>query len=258
MSWEYMKLELDGNVAIVTMNRAPVNALSYQLRDELESVFDNLEHEQDVWVVILRGTERLFSVGVDIKQLSKAPPHDAIPRNQRYQRVYDKIEQFRAPVIAAINGYALGGGLELAMACDIRVAEEDAEVGLPEIILGGIPGIGGPQRLSRLVGVGKAKQLILSGDRIKATEAHRIGLIDELAPTGKVMDVALPLAKRIASRPPLSVQAAKQAIHAGRDLPLERALELDLRYVGQVAGTADRMESLQAFLEKRPPNVTGR
>lgn len=257
MSREYIRLEIEGHIATVSMNRPPVNALNSQVRDELESVFLDLDDNGDVWVVILAGTERLFSVGVDIKQLAVAPASDAIPRNKRFQEVYSRIEHFRAPVIAAIDGYALGGGLELAMCCDIRVAAENAELGLPEVILGGVPGIGGPQRLARLVGIGKAKQLIFSGEKILASEGYRIGLVDEVSAPGETLQTAKELAKKIASRPPLSVRAAKQALNLGRDLPLERALEVDLHFVGEVAGTVDRMEGLKAFLEKRPPIVTG-
>ncbi len=257
LTWEYIQLEISEHIATISINRPPVNALNSQVRDELEAVFQGLDQQDDVWVVILSGTERLFSVGVDIKQLAFAPPSDAIPRNKRFQEVYSKIEQFRAPVIAAIDGFALGGGLELAMSCDIRIAAENAEVGLPEVILGGVPGIGGPQRLARLVGIGKAKQLIFSGNRISAREAYRIGLIDEIASPGNTLNVAKALARQIANRPPLSVRAAKQALNLGRDLPLERALEIDLRFVGEVAGTDDRLEGLQAFLEKRSPRVSG-
>lgn len=257
MAWQFLHLGMNDHIAVITMNRPPVNALGFELRDELERAFDELALQEDVWVVILRGTEKLFSVGVDIKQLAAAPASDAIPRNRRYQEVFNKIERFRTPVIAAINGYALGGGLELAMSCDIRVAAEDALVGLPEVILGGVPGIGGPQRLARLVGIGKAKHMIFTGDKITAAEAHRIGLIDEMAPSGKSFETAEAIARTIASRPPLSVQAAKKALNIGKDLPLDTALELDLRFVGEVAGTVDRVEGLRAFLEKREPVVTG-
>ncbi len=254
---QFIDVEIDGHVALVTINRPPVNALNAQLRDELDVTFAGLAARSEVYAAVLSGGPRIFSAGVDVNDLLAAPPSDAVPRNERYQAVYSAIEQCRIPVIAAVNGYALGGGCELIMACDIRVSAEDAFFALPEINLGGVPGIGGPQRLARLVGVGKAKQMVLSGCRIKAVEAHRLGLIDELAEPGQAIPVAMSIAQQIASKPPLSVQACKQAINLGRDLPLERAMAMDLRFVGQVAGTEDRKESLQAFLEKRPAKLTG-
>jgi enoyl-CoA hydratase/carnithine racemase len=176
----------------------------------------------------------------------------------RLLAIYDSIEQGPLPVIAAIEGYALGGACELAMACDIRVAAEDATFGLPEIRLGGVPGIAGMQRLQRLVGLGKAKRVVLTGEPMSAIEAHRVGLVDELAPAGSALSVALEIAHVIASRPPLSVTAAKRALNLGRDLPLERAQQLDMRFVGEVAMTEDRAESLLAFVEKRDAEITGR
>jgi enoyl-CoA hydratase len=255
---QFINVEMNGHVALVTLNRPPVNALNAQMRDELDATFANLGARPEVYAAVLTGGSRIFSAGVDVNDLLAAPASDAIPRNERYQAVFSAIEQSRIPVVASVNGYALGGGCELILACDIRVSSEDAFFALPEINLGGVPGIGGPQRLARLVGAGKAKQMVLSGCRIKASEAHRVGLIDELAEPGQAISVAMAIAQQIASKPPLSVQAAKQAINLGRDLTLERAMAMDLRFVGQVAGTEDRKESLQAFLEKRPANLTGR
>ncbi len=255
---EFVSVALDSHVALVTIDRPPVNALNAQLREELAATFADLDREPEVYSVVLTGGDRVFSAGVDIRDLAVAPASDAIPRNERYQSVYLSIEHSRAPVIAAINGYALGGGCELIMACDIRVSAEDAFFGLPEINLGGYPGIAGPQRLARLVGLGKAKQMVMTGTRIGASEAHRLGLVDELAPPNQAVATATEIAQQIASKPPLSVQAAKQGLNLGRDLPLERAQALDLRFVGEVAWTEDRAESLQAFLEKRPPRLVGR
>lgn len=257
MSRDLITLIIEDHIATVTLNRPPVNALNRALREELADTFSELAGLPDVRVVILTGSARAFSAGVDIHELAAAPPREAIPRNQRFQEILDQVAAARPPVIAAINGYALGGGLELALACDLRVAAADAWLGQPEIILGGVPGGGGPQRLARLIGTSKAKLLILTGDRIPAAEAYRIGLIDEVAPAGQAVERAAELARRIASRPPLSVFAAKQAINLGIQLPLEAALALDLRFVGEVAGTEDRQEGLRAFLEKRAPRITG-
>lgn len=255
---EHFTLEIEDYVALVSLDRPPVNALSESVMRELSATFDSLNSASDVRVVVLTGGARTFSAGVDIRELHKATAGDAIPRNARYQAIYNRIDVFRLPVIAAINGYALGGGCELAMACDIRVAATDAYFALPEIKLGGLPGIGGMQRLQRLVGEGKAKQIVLTGERVEAAEAHRLGLVDELAPAGSAIDRALELARLIASRPPLSVQSGKRAITLGRDTSLEAAQRIDLASVGEVAGTEDRAESLLAFLEKRTPHLVGR
>ncbi|TAM58574.1 hypothetical protein EPN52_10880 [bacterium] len=247
-----------GHVALVTLDRPRVNAINAAMRDDLERAFLELELDTAIYVIVLTGGPRLFSAGVDIHELIAAPASDAVPRNRRYQAVYDLVDGARAPVIAAVNGYALGGGCELALACDIRIAAADASFGLPEINLGGVPGIGGPQRLARLAGESKAKQLVLTGARIDASEAHRMGLADELAPEGEAIGVAMRMAETIAAKPPLSVQSAKRAIRLGRDLPLERAQRVGLVAVGEVAGTADRAESLRAFVEKRAPRLEGR
>jgi enoyl-CoA hydratase/carnithine racemase len=207
---------------------------------------------------VLTGGAKLFSAGFDIKELLAAQPGDAVPRNTRLMAVYNAIETGPLPVIAAINGYALGGACELAMACDIRIAAADAKLGLPEIKLGGVPGIGGMARLVRLVGLGKAKQIVLSGEQITASEAHRVGLVDELAPAGGAVAVAIDLARTIASRAPLSVRSAKRALNSGRDLSLAKAQGVDLQAVGEVAVTEDRAECLRAFVEKRPPDIVGR
>lgn len=255
---DFFDVEVDGFVALVTLNRPPVNAITRAVLMELESTFRDLEVNDGVRVVVLTGGERNFSAGVDIRELQSASPRDAVPRNTLFQRVYLGIERGVLPVVAAVNGYALGGGCELVMACDIRVAAADAFFAVPEINLGGLPGIGGMQRLQRLVGMGKAKQMVLTGDRISAQEAHRIGLVDELASKGDAISVASDLARRIASRPPLSVQAGKKSLNLGAELPLERAQEIDLRFCGEIAGTEDRAESLLAFLEKRTANLVGR
>lgn len=255
---EHLDVAVDGHQAVVTLSRPPVNALSRAVMTELGDVFADLESREGLRVIVITGGDKAFSAGVDINELKGAPPEDAVPRNAWFQSIYLGIECGRLPVIAAVNGYALGGGCELAMACDIRVAAEDAFFAVPEIRLGGLPGIGGIQRLQRLVGIGKAKQLVLTGERIGAPEAHRLRLVDELAEPGQALDRALDLARTIASRPPLSVQAGKEAINLGRDLPFERAQQTDLLFCGRVAGTADRAESLRAFLEKREPEVTGR
>ncbi|TAN34696.1 hypothetical protein EPN29_02145 [bacterium] len=257
---QFVRTETVGHVVVVTIDRPPVNAISQALGEELASTFEELAGRGDVYVVVLTGGDRFFSAGVDIKELNQENanhPAQAVPRNQRFESICRGISNLRAPVIAAVNGYALGGGCMLPVYCDIRVAAEDASFGLPEINLGGVPGFG-MQRLSRLIGQGKTKLMVLTGDPIDGRQAYGIGLVDVLAGSGQALPVALDLAQRIASKPPLSVQACKQAISLGSELPIERAQAIDLLFVEKVAGTEDRAESLLAFLEKRPPRLVGR
>lgn len=257
---DFVKTEVGDHVAVVTFERPPVNAISNQVGDELASTFSELDGRTDVYAVVFTGGDRIFSAGVDIKELNRenaSDPAQAVPRNRRFEGICQGISNLKVPVIAAINGYALGGGCMLPLYCDIRVAAEDASFGLPEINLGGVPGFG-LQRLSRTIGQAKTKHLVLTGEPVDGREAHGIGLVDVLAPAGGAIPVAIELARRIASKPPLSVQACKQAITLGSELPIERAQAIDLIFVEKVAGTEDRAESLRAFLEKRPPRLVGR
>lgn len=247
---QFVSYELEHHIAVVRIDRSPVNALSEDVRRQLDETFTFLALQDDVNVIVLTGG-KVFSAGVDVYQLHADSPSNAPTRNARYQASFAKVEDCRQPVIAAINGYALGGGLELAMFCDVRVASEDALVGLPEIKLGGVPGIGGMQRLSRLVGEGKAKQLVLTGQPISSGLAREFGLIDEVAPSGEALETAMTIAKAMAANPRLSLQAAKRAMTLGRDLPLERAQRIDLEYVAAVADTKDRLERLNDFVEKK-------
>lgn len=253
-----LTVSVENFIAKITLDRPPVNALSDATFAEIDVTFAELELRDDVRVVVFTGGPWIFSAGVDIRELRAEPPLNTIPRNRRYQATLRAIDTCTYPVIAAINGYALGGGCELALACDIRVASHGAYLALPEITLGGIPGIGGMQRALRLLGLSKAKQMVLTGGRVEAEEAYRIGLVDEIAPAGGAIELALDLAGQIGSKPPLSVQAGKRALNLGRELALNDALEVDLRLCGEVAVTEDRAESLRAFLEKREPRLTGR
>ncbi|TAN34699.1 enoyl-CoA hydratase/isomerase family protein [bacterium] len=229
---EFVRVEKAERLAVVTVDRPPVNAIHNQIRDELGRVFAEIDGALDIHAVVLTGGPRIFSAGVDIRGLRAAAPSDAVPRNTRYQAIFLSIARVRAPVIAAVNGYALGGGLELAMACDLRVAASDAFFALPEINLGGVPGAAGPQRLARLVGRGMATRMVVSGERVDAEEAYRIGLVDELAAPGEAIARAVELARRIAGHPPRAVQACKAAISLGDELPLERAQAIDRHLLG--------------------------
>ena len=249
----------DDRIALVTVDRPPVNALNRQLEEELDDVFDELAGLQEVGaVVVTGGGEKAFIAGADIKMLSEKDPEGATEMSASTQRVLLKIERFDRVVIAAINGLALGGGCEVAMACDMRVMDESAIIGLPEVSLGILPGAGGTQRLARLVGMGKAKELILTGDPISADEAERIGLVERIAPKGEAVAGARDLAKRVLSRGPVAVINAKKAINEGLDMPLEEGLKRESQLFGALFRTRDMQEGVAAFLEKRKPKFTGR
>ncbi|GAW47870.1 MULTISPECIES: enoyl-CoA hydratase/isomerase family protein [unclassified Nocardioides] len=249
---------LEGHVASIQVRRPPVNALSSTLIIELGALLDDLLTAGDARVVILSGHGGRFCAGFDINELLASDPRGAIARNSPLIAVLQQVEDYPLPVIAAIERYALGGGCELAMACDVRVSASDALIGLPEINLGGLPGLGGMQRMARLVSPGKAKQLVLTGSSITGEEAWRIGLVDEVTEPGGALGKAYELAKVIASRAPLSVRAGKRAINAGRTLPTAAAIALDLEAIGAISVTEDRAESLRAFVDKRAPTIVGR
>ena len=256
---DFVSFQIDDRIALVTVDRPPVNALNRQLEDELEGVFEELADLQEVGVVIITGGgEKAFIAGADIKMISEKPPEAAADMSAYTQRVLLKIERFDRVVIAAVNGLALGGGCEVAMACDMRVMDESAIIGLPEVSLGLLPGAGGTQRLARLVGIGKAKELILTGDPVKADEAKEIGLVERIAPKGEAVSEAKRLAKRVLSRGPVAIINAKRAINEGFDMPLEEGLKREAQLFSALFETQDMQEGVAAFLEKRKPKFSGR
>jgi len=255
----FVNCTIEEKVAWVTIDNPPVNALSHALVDELKSVFGELEQNDDVLIVILRGAgEKAFVAGADIKQFPTMDQAVAEKFSSEGQDVFNRIENFKAPVIALIQGFALGGGCELAMACDIRIASEDARLGQPEISLAIIPGYGGTQRMSRLVPTGKAKELIYTGEMIGAMEAMRIGLVDRVVKREDLEDEAKKLAATILEKGPLAIKAAKKAINEGLALPLREGLKVESRYFGELFGTEDKNEGARAFLEKRKPIFKGK
>jgi len=261
MEYQNILVSRDENTAIVTLNRPQVlNALNHITMVELSEVMDELDRDQNVSCVILTGAgEKAFVAGADIHELRAiANSTDGAAFAIWGQDILFKIEKLSKPVIAAINGYALGGGCELAMACDIRIAAEHAKLGQPEINLGIIPGYGGTQRLPRLVGNGRAKWLILTGDAISAQEALRIGLVDFVVPMAELMNAARDLARKIAGKAPLAVAWAKQSINVGSETDLTTACAYEASQFGLVCGTEDRIEGTSAFLEKRPPRFKGK
>jgi enoyl-CoA hydratase len=260
MSFENLILERDGAVAIVTINRPKVlNALNSQTIGELSAVMADLGADAGVRAIVLTGAgEKSFVAGADINELAVQSPVGGRDHALGGQRVLDAIEQLGKPVIAAINGFALGGGCELAMACTLRIAADTARLGQPEINLGLIPGYAGTQRLTRLVGRGVALEILLTGDPISAGEAHRIGLVTRVVPAADLMTEARKLAHALASKAPVAARFIIDAVQRGADLPLAHAQVYETTLFGLVASTDDMREGTRAFLEKRKPEFTGR
>jgi enoyl-CoA hydratase len=260
MTFDNLLLEHDGSVAILTINRPKVlNALNRQTLDELGGAVAALRADENVRVVIVTGAgDKAFVAGADIGELALVTPTSGRDVAARGQQVMNSIEQLGKPVIAAINGYALGGGCELAMACTVRIAAETAKLGQPEINLGLVPGYAGTQRLARLVGRGRALELLLTGDQISAQEAHRIGLVNRVVPAAALMTEARALATTLAAKAPVAVRYILDAVHTGLDMTLPDAQALEAALFGLVAGTDDMREGTTAFLQKRRPEFKGR
>jgi enoyl-CoA hydratase len=258
---QYTSTERDGHVAVVTIDNPPMNALSAALLEELETEIDALDADDDVRVIVLRGGgERAFVAGADIKEfpaLRESPPSEG-GSARGIQKLGARMDRARTPFVAAIQGFCLGGGLELAMACDLRVAAEDAQLGQPEIKLGLIPGGGGTQRLPRLVGPGRALYLNLTGDFVDAATAERWGLVERVAPAGQVVEAATELARTIAARSPVSVGVLRELVRETRDLPLAEGLEREAAGFVRCLTSDDGLEGVTAFIEKREPQFTGR
>jgi enoyl-CoA hydratase len=260
MSLDNLLIERDSGVAILTVNRPKVlNALNTQTLDELRRAILELKHDDSVRAVVLTGAgEKSFIAGADINELATQTPTTGREHAIAGQHVLDLIEHMGKPVIAAINGYALGGGCELAMACTIRLAADTAKLGQPEINLGLIPGYAGTQRLARLVGKGRALELLLTGDQISAQEAHRLGLVNRVVPAADLMAEAKKLAASLASKAPIAVRYILEAVHKGVEMPFQQAQIFEATLFGLVASTEDMREGTKAFLEKRKAEFKGR
>ncbi|HYI10369.1 MAG TPA: enoyl-CoA hydratase-related protein [Thermoanaerobaculia bacterium] len=250
---ENVRTENKDGVLVVTIDRPKsLNALNAQTVDELRQAFETARDDASVKAVIVTGGgEKAFVAGADINELARMTPVTGKEVAQSGQRVFRLIERFPKPVIAAINGFALGGGCELALACHIRIASEKAQLGLPEVSLGIIPGYGGTQRLARLLGKGRALELILTGDRIGASEAERIGLVNKMVPPDQLLPAAEEMARKIMTRGPLAVRAAIEAVMSGSDMAFEEGQLLEATLFGLLASTEDMKEGMGAFLEKR-------
>ena len=259
-AYETLQLSFGGPVATVTLNRpAVMNALNAQMFTDLENVFTLLAANPTIRAVLVTGAgTRAFAAGADIAELAKTDAASAQELALRGQRIFSSMESSGKPVIACINGFALGGGCELALACTFRIASDTARLGQPEVKLGLVPGYGGTQRLPRLVGQGAALKLLLTGSIISAAEALRIGLVDEVVSPEKLLERGRELALEIAAQAPLAVAAAIRAVLQGAALPLDDALRLEAASFGELSATADKHEGVAAFLEKRPPIFAGK
>lgn len=257
---ENVAYEKKGEIAYVAINRPKVlNALNKATINELRVAFEDARDDSTVRGVILMGVgDKAFAAGADITEVASNTSVEAEEATRRGQALTDLIENLGKPVIAAVNGFALGGGCELAMACAIRVAAESAKFGQPEVKLGVMPGYGGTQRLPRLVGRGRALKLVLSGDVIDAAEAYRIGLVDELVPTASLMERAETTLKRIIANAPLSVKYTLEAVNKGLEMSVAEGLLLEASLFAVCASTDDKKEGTSAFLEKRTPKFQGR
>jgi enoyl-CoA hydratase len=260
MTFDTLILARDGAVAIVTINRpAVLNALNAQTLDDLRRAMLDLRRDDEIRAVVITGAgEKAFVAGADINELARQEPPSGRDMAARGQHVFGIVEHLGKPVVAAINGFALGGGCELAMACTFRIAADNARLGQPEINLGIIPGYAGTQRLSRLVGRDRAMELVLTGRHVSAAEALSMGLVTRVVPAASLMDEALAFATELASKAPLAVRYAMEAINRGVDMPFEQACAYEAALFGLATATADMREGTRAFLVKRKPTFTGR
>ncbi len=257
--YEFLRCVREDFLAIVTIDRPPVNALSKQVLLELQEVLAAWAADLEIRVVIVTGAgNKAFVAGADIGGLADLTPATGKQLNRVFQSTFNQIADFSRPVICAVNGLAFGGGCELALACDLRVAAESARFGLTEVNLGLIPGGGGTVRLPRIIPVGMAKELIFSGRHINADEAEKIGLVNRVVPEGEVLDAAREIGRRIAGKGPVAVEQVKKAINRGLDLPLSEAMDLEADLSARCFGTADFQEGVKAFFAKRTPNFNGR
>ena len=260
MAFENLLYEKRDAIGYVTVNRPEkLNALNRKTMEELHVCFLDIERDDEVRAVILMGAgERAFVGGADINELAVQTPLEGKEMSERVQKVLDLIEHLGKPVIAAINGYALGGGCELALACTLRIASENARLGQPEVKLGLIPGYAGTQRLPRLVGRGRALEMLLSGDPVNAAEAYRIGLVNQVVPAQDLIAAAEKLAQKIMANAPLAVKFALEAVSHGLEMPEAEGQFLEANLFGLCCSTADMKEGTRAFLEKRPARFTGK
>lgn len=258
MNLETLKFKVNDKVAIVKLDRPPVNPLNSQLFRELVEVVRDIEANDDIRAVIITGEgEKAFAAGADISEMKDSDARSIEKMNQLSRRAFAEFEGLSKPTIAAINGLALGGGLELALCADFRICSEKAKVALPEITLAIIPGGGGTQRLQRLIGQSKAKELLYFGDMISSQEAYEIGLVNQVVEPEKLMETSLEWAFKLANNPPVAMAMMKKAVNAGAEVDMKTSLDIENLCFRNTFVTEDRKEGMNAFVEKRKPNFVG-
>jgi len=259
LAYETILVKIEEGIATITLNRPEVlNALNSQVFIELGEAATVLDADPSVRVVIITGGDKVFAAGADIKQLALSTAVNVSSGIRPSMVAFNKIENMRKPVIAAIAGFALGGGCELTLCADVRIAADNAQFGFPEIKLGILPGGGGTQRLPRLIGAGKAKELIFSGDFISAEEALRVGFVNKVVPADQLMAEAKKMAKKFASKGAIALQMAKSCVNEGLRMDLERGLQYENKCFSILFATEDQKEGMNAFIEKRKPNFEGK
>lgn len=259
MTFETIKVEVKEGIATITLNRPEVlNALNSQVFNELAQAASDLGKDEGVRVVLLTGGPKVFAAGADIKQMAEITAVEMALTDKPSHRAFHLLENLPKPVIAVIAGYALGGGLELALTADLRIAAENAQLGLPEIKLGILPGGGGTQRLPRLIGAGLAKELIFTGDFVSAQEAYRMGLVNKVVPLEELFTEAEKLARKLAEKGAVALRLAKSAVNEGLRMDLEAGIRYEHQCFSLLFATEDQKEGMRAFIEKRKPQFKGR
>ncbi len=257
MDFQNILVAREGPVGIVTLNRPQqLNALSYDLVKELSLAMEAFDLDQEIKAIVLTGGEKVFAAGADIKEMVDATPFDE--RIQGRMSYRDKINRISKPVIAAVSGYALGGGCELAMSCDLIIASETARFGQPEVNIGTIPGSGGTQRLTRTVGKYRSMEMVLTGEFLSASDAERFGLVNKIVPVELLLEEAKSIAKKIATKSPVSIRLAKEAILKSFNTSLDEGLEFERKCFYVLFASEDRKEGMKAFIEKRKPQFKGK
>ena len=253
---EFVRLEVDGGVGTLRLDRPPMNALDVQVQEEIRAAAHEATARRDVSAVVVYGGEKVFAAGADVKEMADMAYTAMVDRGAALQSAFTAVARIPKPVVAAVTGYALGGGCELALCADFRVCADDAKLGQPEILLGVIPGAGGTQRLPRLVGASRAKDIIFTGRFVGAEEALAIGLVDRVVPAGEVYRTARAMAERFVGGPAYALRAAKEAIDRGMETDLESGLEMERLQFSGLFATEDRRTGMRSFVEQGPGRAT--